>query len=273
MGAFEHFIHCNTLQHTATHCNTLQHTATHCNTLQHTATHCNTLQQAGNDEAHDTSNDEPVRGPYHTVAARAVNSSCCSAPAAARASSLPAGECACCISACTPRRRQCWGARGARELACIKVLSLKNTKALFPTKKGVWSVQRALKLCIHMQMYRYVWIHVHIVFMYICTHACSHADIFVCRLCLCVYAHTHIHVQIYVCVDFNCEYIHTYIYTHANVYACRLCSFIYTHNHIHTIIYTQSYTHNHIHMQIHICVDWVCVYINTHIYTCKRIYV
>jgi len=29
------YIHCNTLQHTATHCNTLQHTATHCNTLQH----------------------------------------------------------------------------------------------------------------------------------------------------------------------------------------------------------------------------------------------
>jgi len=25
------FLHCNTLQHTATHCNTLQHTATHCN--------------------------------------------------------------------------------------------------------------------------------------------------------------------------------------------------------------------------------------------------
>jgi len=38
------YVHCNTLQHTATHCNTLQHTATHCNTLQHTATHCNTLQ-------------------------------------------------------------------------------------------------------------------------------------------------------------------------------------------------------------------------------------
>jgi len=50
------YIHCNTLQHTATHCNTLQHTAkskvsrldalmwlavhltTHCNTLYHTAT-------------------------------------------------------------------------------------------------------------------------------------------------------------------------------------------------------------------------------------------
>jgi len=47
------FIHCNTLQHTATRCNTLQcivrcntlqHTAMHHNTLQHTATHCNTLQ-------------------------------------------------------------------------------------------------------------------------------------------------------------------------------------------------------------------------------------
>jgi len=67
------YIHCNTLQHTATGCNTLQHTATHCisipvllcphrntgckvthvtnipaathcNTLQHNATHCNTLQ-------------------------------------------------------------------------------------------------------------------------------------------------------------------------------------------------------------------------------------
>jgi len=32
------WLHCNTLQHTATHCNTLQHTATHCNTLQHAAT-------------------------------------------------------------------------------------------------------------------------------------------------------------------------------------------------------------------------------------------
>ena len=105
------------------------------------------------------------------------------------------------------------GNDGARELACIKVLSLKNTKALFPTKKSVWFVQRALKLCIKMQMYRYVLIHVHIVFMYICTHTCSHANIFVCRLCLCVYAHTHIHVQIYVCVDFVCEYIHTHIYT------------------------------------------------------------
>jgi len=29
------WLHCNTLQHTATHCNTLQHTATHCSTLQH----------------------------------------------------------------------------------------------------------------------------------------------------------------------------------------------------------------------------------------------
>ena len=33
------YLHCNTLQHTATHCNTLQHTVTYCNTLQHTATH------------------------------------------------------------------------------------------------------------------------------------------------------------------------------------------------------------------------------------------
>ena len=38
------WIHCTTLQHTATHCNTLQHTATHCNTLQCTATQNNTLQ-------------------------------------------------------------------------------------------------------------------------------------------------------------------------------------------------------------------------------------
>ena len=45
------FLHCNTLQHTATHCNrhatTLQQTRNYAElipALQHTATHCNTLQ-------------------------------------------------------------------------------------------------------------------------------------------------------------------------------------------------------------------------------------
>ena len=51
------FMHCNTLQHTATHCNTLQHTAAHWRTLQHTATHRNTLQ-------HTTT---PCNTLHHTV--------------------------------------------------------------------------------------------------------------------------------------------------------------------------------------------------------------
>ena len=63
------FVHCNTLQYTATHCNTLQHTATHCNalqrtaihcsTLQHNATHCNTLQIGALQSAHQ--NEEAER--------------------------------------------------------------------------------------------------------------------------------------------------------------------------------------------------------------------
>ena len=56
------YIHCSTLQHTATHCNTLQHTATRCNTLQHAATHCNTLEHTL-----DTRTNTHTHTPSHTT--------------------------------------------------------------------------------------------------------------------------------------------------------------------------------------------------------------